>query len=136
MASHSNCRALVDSPGQPPNQRHLTDAMIRAIAARGGVIGLNLYSPFLIRGGSRERRATVAEAVDHVEHVCAVVGNRACVGLGSDMDGGFSASKLPEGLDLPRDLTKLAEELNRRGWSDADIEGFAWGNWARFWGIP
>ncbi|HYE63073.1 MAG TPA: membrane dipeptidase [Phycisphaerales bacterium] len=136
MASHSNCRALIDEDGQGPTQRHLTDAQIRAVVQRGGMIGLNLYSPFLIRGGRRDRRATISEAVDHVEHVCMMAGGRSNVGLGSDMDGGFSAAKLPEGIDLPRDLVRLAEELARRGWSDADIQAFAWGNWARFWGIP
>jgi membrane dipeptidase len=135
MASHSNCRALIDEPGQGPTQRHLTDAQVRAIVGRRGVIGLNLYSPFLIRGGSRERRATVREAVDHIEHVCMLAGHKACVGLGSDMDGGFAADKLPVGMDLPRDLWKLGEELSRRGWSEEDVQAFAWGNWARFWGV-
>lgn len=135
MASHSNCRALICSPGQPPNQRHLTDAQIRQLLARDAVIGLNLYAPFLIPGGTRQGRATVAQAIDQVEHICMLAGHRGCVGLGSDMDGGFSAERLPLGIELPRDLVKLAEELRRRNWSDADIEGFAWGNWARFWGI-
>jgi membrane dipeptidase len=135
MASHSNCRALIDEPGQGPTQRHLTDAQARAIVGRGGVIGLNLYSPFLIRGGSRDRRATLGEAVDHIEHVCMLAGHKGCVGLGSDMDGGFGADKLPEGMDLPSDLWKLGEELSRRGWGDEDIQAFAWGNWARFWGV-
>jgi membrane dipeptidase len=136
MASHSNCRGLIDEPGQTPNQRHLTDEQIRTIAARGGMIGLNLYSPFLIRGGKRDRRATIAEAVDHIEHVCILVGHQRCVGLGSDMDGGFSAANLPEGINLPQDLWMLAEALGQRGWGDSDIQTFAWGNWARFWGIP
>jgi membrane dipeptidase len=136
FASHSNCRALIDEPGQGPTQRHLTDDQIRKLVQRGGVIGLNLYSPFLIRSGRRDRRATIREAADHVEHVCMIAGSRACVGLGSDMDGGFSADNLPEGLNLPSDLWRLAEELGRRGWGGADLEAFAWGNWARFWGIP
>lgn len=41
VASHSNCRALCDNP------RNLTDEMVRAVAERGGVIGVNLYSGFL-----------------------------------------------------------------------------------------
>jgi microsomal dipeptidase-like Zn-dependent dipeptidase len=28
----------------------------------------------------------------------------------------------------------LAEALSARGWSDEEVEGFAWGNWVRFWG--
>jgi membrane dipeptidase len=41
VASHSNCRALCDNP------RNLTDEMIRALAERGGVVGINLCSGFL-----------------------------------------------------------------------------------------
>jgi membrane dipeptidase len=135
IASHSNCREVVKTTEIRSIQRHLTDKTIRKITTRGGVIGLNLYSPFLAKGGPRDRRATIAEAIDHVEHICHLSGHRRCVGLGSDMDGGFSAQKLPEGIDGPADLPRLADELSRRGWSDADINAFAWGNWARFWGL-
>ena len=135
MASHSNCREVVRTNEVRAVQRHLTDKAIRQITARNGMIGLNLYSPFLTKGGTRDRRATIAEAIDHVEHICQLAGNRRCVGLGSDMDGGFSALKLPQGIGGPADLPKLAEELRRRNWPDADIQSFAWSNWARFWGI-
>lgn len=135
IASHSNCREVVKTTEPRAVQRHLTDRTIRQVCARAGVIGLNLYSPFLARGGVRNRRATIAEAIDHVEHICQIAGNRRCVGLGSDMDGGFSAEKLPEGINGPADLPRLADELHRRGWPDSDIHAFAWGNWARFWGI-
>jgi membrane dipeptidase len=135
MASHSNCREVVRTTEARAVQRHLTGDSIRQITARQGMIGLNLYSPFLAKGGVRDRRATIAEAIDHVEHICQIAGNRRCVGLGSDMDGGFSAQKLPEGINGPADLPKLADELRRRGWGDEDIHAFAWGNWARFWGM-
>jgi len=137
IASHSNCRALMDGLDERAAQRHLDDATIREIARRGGVVGLNLYSPFLrasIGHGSPDR-ATLADAVAHVEHACAVIGDRRHVGLGSDMDGGFPADRLPEGIDKPADLEKLAGALSARGWSDADVDGFAFTNWARFWGL-
>ncbi len=41
IASHSNCRALC------PAYRNLTDAQIRALADRGGVMGINLAPDFL-----------------------------------------------------------------------------------------
>jgi membrane dipeptidase len=135
MSSHSNCREVVRATEARAIPRHLSDRTIRQIAGRGGVVGLNLYSPFLAKCGVRDRRATIAEAIDHVEHICQLVGHRRCVGLGSDMDGGFSAEKLPEGINGPADLPRLAEELNRRGWSDGDVRAFTWGNWARFWGL-
>jgi len=131
IASHSNCRALIDRPGWPPNQRHLTDAAIREIARRGGVVGLNLCSPFLIRGGLKDRRATIDEALAHVERVCELTGSTHHIGLGSDIDGGFSAEKLPAGIDRPADLRRLAEGFVRRGWTPEQVDDFAWRNWAR-----
>ncbi|HLO42478.1 MAG TPA: membrane dipeptidase [Phycisphaerales bacterium] len=130
MASHSNARALLGGE----NQRHLRDESMREIAQRGGVIGLNLFRKFVDPPGL-EGKGTVMHAVDLVEHVCSVVGHRRAVGLGSDLDGGFGADQLPAGIRVPADYEKLAGELSRRGWNDAEVEGFAWGNWARFWGV-
>ncbi len=133
MASHSNCRAIVDPSGK--NQRHLTDEQIRAIVSRGGVIGLNLFSRFL-RPAGKDGRATIDETIAHVERVCDLAGSRGHVGLGSDADGGFSALHLPAGIDRPRDFTRLTDALAARGWSDDEVAGFAWKNWARFWSEP
>lgn len=135
MGSHCNCRAILDDGtlALGPRQRHLTDESIKEIGRRGGMIGSVLYSPFIIRGGKRDRRATLAEWAQHVERTCDLIGNRRQVGLGSDADGGFSALTLPEGVDRPRDYEKLGGALRDRGWSDAEVQGFAWGNWARFW---
>lgn len=126
MASHSNARALLDGKAQ----RHLTDDHIKAITAREGIIGLNLYSSFLT---TREGRATLEDAADHIEHICAVAGDRSHVGLGSDIDGGFSSTRLPDGVTRHADLGKLANTLAARSWSDDEINGFAHANWARFW---
>jgi membrane dipeptidase len=128
IATHSNCAALLNAD----DHRHLTDEQIRAIDARGGVIGLNLFTRFLT---TEDRRATVADAVAHVEHVCEITGHRRAVGLGSDMDGGFDATQLPEGLDRPAGYARLIEALSDRGWPDADLAGFVYGNWARVLGL-
>lgn len=133
MASHSNCRALLGGS----NQRHLRDETIVEIARRGGVIGLNLYGKFLLAnslGGTAGARSTIDDAIAHVERVCELVGHRRATGLGSDMDGGFSAAELPSGIDAPASLSKLLDALASRGWSDADIRGFACDNWLRYWG--
>lgn len=131
MASHSNVRSLVD----PSNQRHLRDETIREIARRGGVIGLNLFSSFLAPGMSEGGRATVEDCVRHVEHICAVVGHDRAVGLGSDMDGGFAANRLPRGIDRAMNLSLLADALRRAGWGEEAVERFVWGNWAKFWSV-
>lgn len=130
IASHSNCRGIVDPSGR--NQRHLTDEQIRRIVDRRGIIGLNLFSRF-IRPAGADGRATIDEAIAHIDRICDLAGSRLHVGLGSDADGGFSALNLPDGIDRPRDFVKLLDALSARGWSDDDIAGFAWKNWASFW---
>ncbi len=153
IASHSNCRALVgrvplaasaipgDLAGRPDAerqmlQRHLTDESIVEIARRGGVVGLNLYSPFIIPGAARDRRATLEEWAAHADHVCQVLGHHRAVGLGTDMDGGFSAQRLPQGIDRPRDLALLEQILAGRGWTPEAVRALMWDNWATFWGLP
>ncbi len=123
VATHSNCRALVAH-----DERHLRDDQIREIGRRGGIIGLNLFSKFLARG----RRARIADCVAHLERMTAIMGHRRAVGLGSDMDGGFSPADLPEGLDHPAKLDALADALAAADWSDHDIDGFRHANWRRF----
>lgn len=138
IASHSNCRALLDGERNPDWQRHLSDDTIAEIGRRGGLVGLNLVRNFIRAGLKRDDpndRPTIAEAINHVEHVCEIMGRRDGVGLGTDMDGGITADDLPRGIDTPGDLIKLCEELRARGWNDDEIHGFAWGNWARFWGL-
>lgn len=136
IASHSNCRALLDPSGS--NQRHLTDEQIAHVARRGGVIGLNLFSKFLNPHLADHGRATIADCVHHIEHVAEVAqrsspftNGRRHVALGSDLDGGFSAARLPEGINEPRDYSRLAQALSARRWSDDDIASFAAGNWLR-----
>lgn len=140
MASHSNCRALLNDPA---NQRHLRDASIRAIAAREGMIGINLFSRFLnpVRAGDTTprgdylgARAPLQNVVAHVKHICDLTGSMRHVALGSDMDGGFGADRLPTGVDGPRDLARVADALAEAGFGDAEVHAFAWGNWARYWG--
>ena len=137
VASHSNCRGILDDGSLElgPRQRHLTDDSIREIGRRGGMIGSVIYSPFIIRGGKRERRASLEEWARHIDRTCELVGNRSQIGLGSDADGGFSALTLPQGIDQPSQYALFGETLAARGWTNAEIDGFAWGNWARFWGL-
>jgi len=133
MASHSNCRGLF-SKEEASNERHLSDATIKAIGERDGVIGVNLVSNFLREGLDKRsgERASIGDVVAHIERICELMGRRDGVAIGTDMDGGFSADRLPEGVSTPRDLETIADALHGRGWSDEDLEGFRFGNWARF----
>jgi membrane dipeptidase len=51
FASHSNCRALCDHP------RNMSDAMIRSLAAKGGVIQINFHVGFLSQEFRNAERA-------------------------------------------------------------------------------
>ncbi len=133
MASHSNCRALMGDPDSKPNQRHLTDETIKEIARRGGVIGLNLLGDFITPGLPKGQRAPIADCVKHIEHICSLVGSTNHIGLGSDMDGGFGADGLPEGINTPNDLRLITDALIAMGWSDDDIANFTHANWERYW---
>lgn len=129
IASHSNARALLGAGEGAGRERHLTDATIAEIARRGGVVGINLFHRFLTGDGD----ATVRDVVGHIEHVCSVAGDRRHVGLGSDIDGGFAADRLPAGIRSHGDLGVIADALASAGWSDDEVRGFASGNWGRFW---
>lgn len=129
-ASHSNnrmCFSGDDAPGSG-NQRHLLDRHICAIAERGGIVGLNLFARFISDAPSVDAR----DAIRHVEHIVEITGQRDCVGIGSDMDGGFDADQLPVDVNAPAKFGRLADVLSDAGWSDDAIEGFAWRNWHRF----
>jgi membrane dipeptidase len=56
IATHSNCRALADVP------RNLTDEMIRALAATGGVVSVVFYPGFL-EPGWRPRRDEIERKI-------------------------------------------------------------------------
>ena len=129
-ASHSNCRALVQ---EDPNKRHLDDRHIRAITSRGGVIGVVLYDKFLIPPEERKRRrATLADVVRHVDHICQLCGSARHVGIGSDLDGGFGREHTPEELQTAADLPRLAEALSEAGYGDEDVLRVMGMNWREF----
>ncbi len=121
VASHSNCRALADD-----RERHLRDDHIGEIGRRGGVVGLNLFGKFL----AKHDGATLSDAVAHVERVARLIGRDRCV-LGSDFDGGFAPTAVPEGVRSPEHLEALADALSARGWSPRDVDGFRRTNWDR-----
>ena len=129
IASHHNCRALV------PHQRQLTDAQIRAIQLRGGVIGMALdtwmLQPGWIKGVSTNEGVSLATVVDHIDHICQLTGSSRFVGIGSDLDGGFGREQSPHDLDTIADLQKLAPLLRARGYSDDDINAIFHQNWLR-----
>ena len=129
IASHSNCRAIV------PGDRHLTDDMIREIAKRGGVIGINFYQKFLVPPEElSKRRVTLNDVVGHVKHICDLTGSANHVGLGTDMDGGLGREQIPVEIETIADLQKLRDALVIGGFSDDRVQGIMSSNWVRCFG--
>jgi membrane dipeptidase len=107
--------------------------MVRAIAQRGGVIGINFYEKFLLpKTQHGKRRATLADVVAHVKHICDLAGDAAHVGIGTDMDGGLGREQIPIEIQTSADLPKMAESLASAGFSDADITAVMGKNWLKF----
>jgi len=132
LASHNNCRALV------PHQRQFSDEQIRAIIAREGVIGAVLDAWMLMPGWSTGRddnvknpQVSLRHVADHIDHICQLAGNAACVAIGSDLDGWFGRENTPFEVDTIADLQKLPALLEGRGYSAADIQAIMHGNWLR-----
>ncbi len=82
IASHSNARAICDVP------RNLKDNQLLKIAEKGGVVGLNLYSPFLVKYG----QGGIDDILNHIQHMLSVMGED-FISLGTDFDGIESTPK-------------------------------------------
>lgn len=121
-ASHSNCRALA------PHCRNLTDEMIRAMAERGCLVGLNYCSGFLDDQPSPELcRSTTALMAKHAAHF-KQVGGIEMIGLGSDFDGIGGKLELSDCSKLPL----LADALRREGFTEDEVERIFYRNAQRF----
>lgn len=150
--THSGCNAVARHP------RSKDDTELRALAEKGGVIGIYLM-PFLSPG----RVPTRADVLDHLEHAINVCGEEH-VGIGSDLsttpiDGSgdyvtkhreFVAGRIAKGIAAPnedpdilftvpelnndRRMELIAEGLASRGHPSARIEKVIGGNWLRLFG--
>lgn len=104
VASHSDASAVCD------HRRNLTDAQLRALARRGGVVGINFYPTFL-------GEATLDRVVAHIEHMVDVTGPDH-IALGSDFDG---ISQVPAGLEDVSRMPNVTEALLARGYQVTDV---------------
>lgn len=112
VASHSNARALC------PCARNLSDDMIRKLAERGGVTGLNFCADFLVQKPVGEQNpGTVADIVRHAEYILKT-GGEDCLGLGSDFDGIDTHEEL-SGADK---MELLWDALKQHGFTERQLD--------------
>lgn len=143
--THSNCRALNDHP------RLKTDEAIRALAKKGGVMGITGVRMFV----RNVEPTTVDNIVDHIDHVAKIAGiEHVGIGTDSDLQGyddmpadqlkmlreSYKASYAfreridTDGFDHPQKMFDLTEALIRRGYSDDNISAVLGGNFRRLLG--
>jgi len=119
FASHNNCRELV------PGQRQLSDAQIRLVAERGGVVCVALDASMLhpqwVRGRGDPRLVSFRDVANQIEHIVSVTGSYESVAIGSDLDGGFGSEQTPGDCKTISDLQKLPSHLRDRGLGDVEI---------------
>lgn len=100
------------------NQRNLSDAQLRAIAANGGMIGIGFWSTAVCGNSAQAIARTIRYAVNvaGVEHVA----------LGSDFDGAVTTPFDASGM------LQLTQALQDEGFTDAEIRMVMGGNVKRF----
>mgnify|MGYP001189074507 CR=1 FL=1 len=131
ILSHSNARALC------PTLRNVTDRQIRAVAERGGVIGLNC-----VNGLVKDFDADLDDFVAQIEYVRNLAGGEH-VGLGLDFSDRLfqylspaERKRLPpfaavKGLEDHGRIPDLVAALKRRGWSDDAVDALLEDNFVR-----
>jgi microsomal dipeptidase-like Zn-dependent dipeptidase/gamma-glutamyl-gamma-aminobutyrate hydrolase PuuD len=107
IASHSSVKALCN------HRRNLSDELIKAIAAKNGVVQICLYHAFL----SNNNMATIQTAIEHIDYIVRLVGAD-FAGIGTDFDGDGG---IP-GLDAANEMINITVELLRRQYAARDIE--------------
>jgi len=170
--SHANAATTADVlelSSQPPIMTHTgaaavhahprlkSDEQLRALAAKGGVIGI-FDLPYLT---ASPHQPNVADYLAHLEHVLKLVGEDH-VGIGSDVgiqpfdtssagmaefqkqlderqQAGLSAPEedrptYVEGMNFPRKLELVADQLLKKGYSGQATEKILGGNFARVFG--
>jgi membrane dipeptidase len=104
IASHSSCRALCDAP------RNMSDEMIKALAAKGGVIQINFHVAFLSQKfrDAERRNPQINKAIElEVAHICH--GDEACELL----EGDRLTRRYVDKGELPRvDWSEIIEHID------------------------
>lgn len=119
VVSHANARSICDHP------RNLADDQLQALRDINGVIGMSCCPDFVDPG-----HATIDKLLDHFVHVAEVAGADH-LGIGADFDG---IQKVIAGLEDVTGLSRIAEGLSQRGFSQEEIDKITHKNFIRVLG--
>jgi membrane dipeptidase len=149
VISHTGARAILDHP------RNTDDATIKAVADKGGVVGV-YWMPFL----TADSQPRGEDLLRHVEHIANVAGEDH-VGIGTDNGvlpqatdaeatrklHEWAAARIKAGIAAPGEgldvwpmvkdynsidrYRRFANDLAKRGWSEARLEKLMGGNFLR-----
>lgn len=119
IASHSNARVMTN------HSRNLTDEMIKILANKGGVTGINFCNAFLSKGSNPldDEVATIENMVRHIKHI-RNIGGIEVIGIGSDFDGIENEVEIKNSSEM----NKLAFALQKEGFVESEIEKIFYGN--------
>lgn len=120
VATHSNAHAIC------PSSRNLTDRQLDAIAASGGVVGLNFAASFLRPDGRMRPDFGIDAMIRHLDHLIGRLGEDG-VSLGSDFDGAVLSREIGD----VRGLVPLRAAMRAAGYGEALMEKLCWSNWMR-----
>lgn len=112
IASHSNARAFADC------SRNMSDDMIRTLAKKGGVMGLN-FAPGFLNEQFSCRDSLAARMAVHAKHIVNV-GGEEVFGLGTDLDGTSGNMEIPS----PDQMDLLWNALRKAGFTERQLELF------------
>ena len=124
IASHSNAYSVC------PHTRNLTDDEFCEIVRRGGLVGINLHAPFVIRGASAEDYSAneLFDALcEHIIYLLSLGGEKT-VCLGADRDG----IPYADGYTPASFVQVLYEKLIKNGIEEKIIKDIFSGNAKRF----
>ena len=111
VASHSNARSICN------HRRNMTDDMIKKLADRGGVMGLNFYSNFLNENTKFSDLSKLDDMIKHLKHI-KNIGGIEVIGLGSDFDGIDCKVE----IENASKMQILAEKIKKEGFTEDEVE--------------
>lgn len=123
LATHSNARALSNV------DRNLTDQQLKAIAKRGGLVGLVSAARFIhVEPGQN----TAANLAKHGRYIADLIGvQHVCLGLDyMDFLEGYQRNGID--LDNASESQNLMDALRAEGFSEKELNAIAWDNMIRF----